>query len=239
MAILTEQSSYNDGVDASKARFNRDLAAAEALSPPEQAALFQRIREADQRFAAAGERVLALYRARDLDGAMRLHLDQERVTSHEIEAAVQQLEAEDDDAADQALHQFNVDKDLLTAMMGGFSGVSLVTALLLGFVLSWSLTRPVRRIDRTLAHITAGDFGRQVEVVNGDELGTLGRNINLMSRELERLYAEQRGLNESLQEKNEQLGLELAERRRAEAELAVARDQALEANRVKTSSSPM
>src|SRR3954447_19523012 len=134
MAILTAQPSYNDGVDASKARFNRDLAAAEALSPPDQDALFQRIRAADRRFAAAGDRVLALYRAGDFDGAMRLHLDQEHVTSHEIEGAVQQLEAEDDDAADQALHQFNVDKGLLTAMLGGFSGVSLATALLLGFV---------------------------------------------------------------------------------------------------------
>ena len=77
LAILTQQPSYNDDVAASKARFQVDLAAFDALASPGEAAMLQRVREADQRFAAAGDRVLALYRAGDLDGALRLHLDQE------------------------------------------------------------------------------------------------------------------------------------------------------------------
>ena len=87
MAILTEQRVTTTASTPRRRGSTAIWLPLEALSPPEQAAMFQRIREADQRFAAAGERVLALYRAGDLDGAMRLHLDQEHVISHEIEAA--------------------------------------------------------------------------------------------------------------------------------------------------------
>src|SRR5262249_42201312 len=87
LAILTQQQSYNDDIAASKARFQLDLAAIDALGDPGQAAALQRVREADQRFAAAGNRVLALYQAGDLDGALRLHLDQELATARELEAA--------------------------------------------------------------------------------------------------------------------------------------------------------
>jgi signal transduction histidine kinase len=67
---------------------------------------------------------------------------------------------------------------------------AIVLALLLGFVLSWSLIGPIHRIDSRLAAIASGDFSRHVDVDNRDELGTLAANVNRMNDELERLYSE-------------------------------------------------
>ena len=63
-------------------------------------------------------------------------------------------------------------------------------ALLLGFVLSWSLIGPIQRIDTRLAGIASGDFSQHVDVDNRDELGALGANVNRMNDELQRLYRE-------------------------------------------------
>ncbi|HEX5902889.1 MAG TPA: HAMP domain-containing sensor histidine kinase [Actinomycetota bacterium] len=63
-------------------------------------------------------------------------------------------------------------------------------ALLLGFVLSWSVIGPIQRIDPRLAAIAAGDFSGRVDVENRDELGALAANVNRTNDELRRLYAE-------------------------------------------------
>ena len=63
-------------------------------------------------------------------------------------------------------------------------------ALLLGFVLSWSLVVPIQRTEARLAEIAAGDFTSHVDVANRDELGVLAANVNRMNDELGRLYAE-------------------------------------------------
>jgi signal transduction histidine kinase len=74
-----------------------------------------------------------------------------------------------------------------------FVGVAvgaMVLALLLGFVLSWSLIGPIQRIDSRLAAIASGDFSGHVDVGNRDELGALAANVNRMNDELRRLYKE-------------------------------------------------
>ena len=63
-------------------------------------------------------------------------------------------------------------------------------ALLLGFVLSWSVVGPIQRIDPRLAAIAEGDFSGHVDVENRDELGALAANVNRTNDELRRLYAE-------------------------------------------------
>jgi signal transduction histidine kinase len=67
---------------------------------------------------------------------------------------------------------------------------SLLLALVLGLVLSWSLIRPIQQTEERLAEIAAGDFSRHVEVPNRDELGSLAVNLNRMNDELRRLYEE-------------------------------------------------
>ena len=77
-------------------------------------------------------------------------------------------------------------------LFSGVATVAIVLALLLGFVLSWSVIGPIQRIDSRLAAIAAGDFSGNVDVTNRDELGALGANVNRMNDELDRLYRELR-----------------------------------------------
>jgi signal transduction histidine kinase len=72
----------------------------------------------------------------------------------------------------------------------GVAAGGIVLALLLGFVLSWSLIGPIQRIDTRLAAIASGDFSGHVDVSNRDELGALGANVNRMNDELRRVYKE-------------------------------------------------
>jgi len=72
----------------------------------------------------------------------------------------------------------------------GAAAGAIVLALLLGFVLSWSLIGPIQWIDSRLAAIASGDFSGHVDVTNRDELGALAAKVNEMNDELSRLYRE-------------------------------------------------
>ena len=72
----------------------------------------------------------------------------------------------------------------------GVAAGAIALALVLGFVLSWSVIGPIQRIDTKLAAIASGDFSGQVDVTNRDELGALAANVNQMNDELQRLYKE-------------------------------------------------
>ena len=76
------------------------------------------------------------------------------------------------------------------ALFIGVAAGALVLALMLGFILSWSLVGPIQSIDTRLAAIASGDFSGRVAVENRDELGALGVNVNRMNEELRRLYTE-------------------------------------------------
>ena len=84
--------------------------------------------------------------------------------------------------------------------MASVSALSLLGALLLGAVLSWSLIRPVRRVDQALASIADGDFEARVEVPNRDEFGSLTNNLNRTTEQLSTLYTDLGTLNANLQE---------------------------------------
>ena len=72
----------------------------------------------------------------------------------------------------------------------GVAAASILLALGLGLVLSWSVVSPVRRTEARLAEIAAGDFSKHLKVPNRDEFGTLAANLNQMNDELKRLYEE-------------------------------------------------
>jgi signal transduction histidine kinase len=72
----------------------------------------------------------------------------------------------------------------------GVAAAAILLALVLGFLLSWSMTGPIQSIDTRLAAIASGDFSGHVDVTNRDELGALATNVNRMNDELRRLYRE-------------------------------------------------
>src|SRR5207237_8648892 len=75
-------------------------------------------------------------------------------------------------------------------LLTGAGAGSLPLALALGLLLSDSLLVPLRKTQRRLAAIAAGDFAGHVEVPNRDEIGALAADVNRMSDELQRLYQE-------------------------------------------------
>ena len=80
-------------------------------------------------------------------------------------------------------------------MVIAFAIGSIALALALGYAISRSLIDPVKRMDILLKEIASGDFSRQVEIPNRDELGALAANLNRMNEELGRLYQQLEAAN--------------------------------------------
>jgi signal transduction histidine kinase len=90
-------------------------------------------------------------------------------------------------------------------IVGASAGASILLALLLGFVISWSFILPVREAHGFLRQVAKGDFSPTMRVSNRDEFGVLAEHMNHMSRELHRLDAQQRQAARELQVLNEEL----------------------------------
>src|ERR1700732_3464845 len=82
---------------------------------------------------------------------------------------------------------------------------SIMLALALGYTISWSLIGPVKQIEAQLNQVAAGHFTQRVDVINRDELGALGTDVNKMSEELGRLYQQLRQRTNDLTESLEDL----------------------------------
>lgn len=77
-----------------------------------------------------------------------------------------------------------IERTNLTLVYGALIGA--VIALLLGIVLSRTITRPIRELTQATQAISEGDLTQQVRVRTNDELGELAQAFNKMSAELAR-----------------------------------------------------
>ncbi|MEO8230258.1 MAG: ATP-binding protein [Chloroflexota bacterium] len=204
MALLTQDDKFNTQIADAKTAFARLLDEMGAADPTD-AQLLQRLRANNDTYAGASDRVLALYRGGDLNGATKLHLAEEHPVSHLLEEDLRSLIGAADQQIDQAQAAFESDRALLTTAVIGFSAVSVAVALFLGFVLSWAFIFPIRKMERALAGITAGDLSQRVEVPNRDEFGKLARDLNETTDRLAQSFEEQRELTRQLEETNASL----------------------------------
>ncbi|MDP8958177.1 MAG: HAMP domain-containing protein [Actinomycetota bacterium] len=209
MALITRDPFWNDKITTAKTSFSQKLAELEAMAGPSQQPFIEQLREIDQRFSVSSDQVLAAYQAGDLDRALDLHISQEHEISHEHEDALNAFIGRSAAVMAAEESEFKSDRRFLTFAVATFSGASLVAALLLGAILSWSLIQPVRKIDHALALIAGGDFQQRVEVENRDEFGSLTANLNRTTGQLSELYANLRSLNEDLANKVEEQVAEL------------------------------
>ena len=199
MALVTEDSIWNDKIQVAKSEFLSDLSDVERRGF-ETSDVTTELREIDQRFSLASNEVTGLFDAGDLDAALALHIASEHEISHELEDSLNVLIAESAARVRMETDAFQSDRRFLSFAVAAFSGVSLLAAIVLGATLSWSLIRPVRRVDRALGLIADGDFEQLVEVPNRDEFGNLTSNLNRTTRQLATLYDDLQELNSSLQE---------------------------------------
>ena len=199
LALLTNDDSEFAKSAEAKREFSEVLVLAEAKSPEAKADFFQRIRAANDRFVTAGSKVLA--QSGNPEEAIRIHLEEERPRSVEVQQLLAELVADANTQITIAQSEFQSDRGLLSTVGWTFSGVSLVTALLIGLVMSLAFIRPVRRIASALAQIAVGDFTQRVNVPNRDEFGALSQNLNQTTERLGELYSELNSLNQNLQVK--------------------------------------
>ena len=201
MALLNQDDpSWDAKIVAAKAAFLTDLAAIRAFPEPDRASFFDNLEAINTTFAISSEQVTALSDTGNTDGAFAMHLDREHPISHELEAELNSLITDSEQRVLAETAAFKSDRRFLTIAVASVSALSLLGALLLGAVLSWSLIRPVRRVDQALASIADGDFETRVEVPNRDEFGSLTNNLNRTTEQLSTLYTDLGTLNANLQE---------------------------------------
>ena len=76
-----------------------------------------------------------------------------------------------------------LDRVRQSLLLAGALAVSL--ALLLGLLISWRLTAPLRQLTHAAGAIAAGDLSQRVPARGGDELGEVGQAFNRMAASLE------------------------------------------------------
>jgi class 3 adenylate cyclase len=200
MALLTDDPSWTDKIYVAKQAFADDLSAIQTSSLPADDGFFESLTDTNDRYEASSDVVTDLYEDRATDRALEVHIQQEHEISHELEDSLNVLLDRSQALVVDQTRAFDGSRRFLAFAVATFSGVSLLGALALGAVLSWSVIRPVRRVDGALERIADGDFGTRVEVPNRDEFGNLTRNLNRTTEQLSTLYEDLSSLNAHLQE---------------------------------------
>jgi signal transduction histidine kinase len=158
------------------------------VPPPEDERYLRRIRATSAALSKVMERIVASGRAG------RAAEDADRYDAERYVSALRQHATELDNATtERAKALIAQNESAYTSSRNLFVGAAagaIGLALLLGFVLSWSLIGPIQRIEARLSATASGDFTGHVDVTNRDELGALAANVNQMNDELRRLYKE-------------------------------------------------
>jgi len=201
MALLKiEDPIWTPKIYAAKAAFAANLADMRTYGARSELPLLDDLETTNGRFAVSSERVTDLFLQGRTDEALKLHIAEEHNISHELEAYLNELITDSQDLVVAETESFASNRRFLTIAVATFSGVSLLIALTLGAILSWSLIRPVRKVDAALGLIAEGHFDEHVEVPNRDEFGSLTNNLNRTTEQLAALYSDLHTLNDHLQE---------------------------------------
>jgi len=211
MVLLTKDAGAVANILRENNRFNDTLARVEKAAPPEERALIQQIRTAQDEAMAVVADIANLLRDGKLDEARQAMLTKEDPLYRKIEGLVEQVMAPEEARMAGLRTSVNAASRRSLTIMGSFAALSILLALLLGFVISWSFILPVREAHAFLAQVAEGNFGAAVTVPNRDEFGTLAAHMNRMSRELQRLDQEQRQASEQLRNLSRELARSVEE----------------------------
>ncbi|MGH7099125.1 MAG: histidine kinase dimerization/phospho-acceptor domain-containing protein, partial [Stellaceae bacterium] len=157
---------------------------------PGEAALLNQLRQTYDRFVAVVRQVVEQTRSGNVDQAWAIQRERARPLAHRLEQLTDQLVASARTRADADIQASRDAYHAAQILFLVFAGASIVLALVLGRIISLSLTRPIGEIEERLGEIAGGDFTQRAHVANRDELGALAANVNRTSEELDRLYQE-------------------------------------------------
>lgn len=186
-------------------RFNNTLAQIEKAAPPEEREIIQRIRTVQEHLLSTVADIANLIRDGKPDEATTLQLTNGHPLYQQIASLVYQVVRTEEEEMDRLRQGVTAANRRAVLLTGGFAGASILLALVLGFVISWSFILPVREAQGFLTQVAKGDFGVAIDVPNRDEFGALAAHMNQMSRELQQLYEQQQRAAQQLQALNAQL----------------------------------
>src|SRR5215211_5648709 len=156
------------------------------VPPPEDESFLRRIRATATELSTVMQEIIR-FAPGEVPASLRTRSERLAVDLNQLATELANASAARSDALiAQSASAYASSRNLFIGVAAG----AIVLALLLGFVLSWSLIGPIQRIDSRLAAIASGDFSGHVDVANRDELGALAVNVNRMNDELQRVYRE-------------------------------------------------
>ena len=198
-ALLLQDDRMLDGALRQLNQFGYDLDRMEFVAETEAEVLGQ-VRQEYERLATGVTHVAELFRAGRTDEARKVQLDEIMPSADRLERLTNQLvnmaEADMVAAIETTEGAYGTSRLIVLSFAVG----SILLALGLGYIISWSLIEPVKKIETRLSQIAAGDFAQEVAVANRDELGVLAGSVNRMSEELGRLYEEIKTRTQQLDE---------------------------------------
>ncbi len=186
-ALLLQENRMLDAALRQLRQFGYDLDRMEFIARDE-AELLAQVRQDYDRLTAAVTRVVSLIRTGQTDEARTTQLAQIMPLADRLERLTNQLvniaEADMVGAIETTERAYATSRAIVISFAVG----SILLALGLGYIISWSLIEPVKEIETHLSQIAAGDFAQKVTIANRDELGMLAQNVNRTSEQLGQLY---------------------------------------------------
>jgi signal transduction histidine kinase len=186
-------------------RFNDTLAKLEGAARAAERELIQQIRTRQDEAMTTVADIANAIRDGRLDEARAALLGREDRVYREIDTLVGRLVQAEQASMDGLRGAVEAANQRSLVVAASFAVAAVILALILGFVISWSFVLPVREADAFLARVTGGELGTTISVANRDEFGDLAERMNRMSRELQRLVAEQEQGAAELRRLNERL----------------------------------
>ena len=205
MALLLKDETTIGKILRENNRFNSTLAQIDQAAPSEERNLIQRIRAAQDEALTSVADIANLLRDGKPDEAMKLQLASGYPLYERIEGLVGNLVKTEEHRMESLRESVTRADRRAMVLVGAFVGTSILLALALGFVISWSLILPVREAGGFLSAVSKGEFGATISVPNRDEFGALADHMNRMSVALHQLDADQRQAARQLRALNEQL----------------------------------
>jgi GAF domain-containing protein len=200
-ALLSPDERVLDGILRQLSQFGYDLDRLQFVAQDE-VELLAEVREDYDRFIAIVTDAVERARAGQLEEARALQLSEAGPLADRLERLTNQLvnvaEADMLERIEASQRAYDASRMAVVAFALG----SIILALGLGYVFSWSIVGPLTRIAGHLRRIAAGEFAERVAVVNRDELGALATDVNRTSEELGNLYQQ---IEERAQELSEAL----------------------------------
>jgi len=198
MHLLTGDPANDRNLLGARQNFSTHLGSLEGNLDAQGRAITAKLREANLPFEVHGQKVDRLAQTGDLQGAMKIHLEEEHPASHILENLARDLIRLAEARWTASLQEADRERRWAYGMAAAAGVGSLGLALFLGYVLTWPFLGAVVRLDEHLGRLTRGDFSEEVKVPNGDEFAALAEKANAMMHELARARAEQVEQNKAL-----------------------------------------